>query len=158
MSRRYDPRRAKTNRNYTVRELAKLFEVWTTTISAWVADGLSPVDRHRPYLFRGGDVKAYIKRRLARAKRPCKPGEIFCVACKAARVPVRNEVIFRPVCHKSANLVGVCPTCEHPMFRRVCLADIGAISKILKIGYEERHDNISGFHSRPHTGKGRAYG
>lgn len=144
MSRRYDPRRAKINRTYSVKELAKLYSVGVTTISAWVSDGLKPGDGRRPYLFRGADVKAYIERRILESKRPCRSGEIFCIACKVPRVPAGGKVVLQPVCSKSANLIGCCPDCSRKIYRRVSMPALKLALGNLNIRDEDKHGNING--------------
>lgn len=158
MSRSYNPNKARVNRTYTVRELMRLYRVVAGTISAWVSDGLRPCDGKRPYLFRGEDVRAYINRRRSSDKRPCGPGQIYCVACKAVKTPAGASVVCRPVCSKSANLIGDCPTCCRPIFRRVSIAKIGGIIGKLNIRYEDQDRYINGYTSDPHTQRGAANG
>ncbi len=132
MSRRHNPLRAQLHRSYTIGEIAALFDVTKTTVSHWIRDGLTPIDRKRPLIFQGEHLRAFMQARMAATKRPLKAGEIFCVACKRARVSVDSAVDLRIVSATSGDLVGRCPACTRTIYRRVKLAnlarDIGSLT------------------------------
>ena len=70
-----NPRLAKTHRNYTVGEIAALYNVHKNTVLAWRDAGLSPIaDRRKPLVFLGTELSASLKpgaRRIcARSARP----------------------------------------------------------------------------------------
>ena len=46
--RRFNPRRVKVHRSYTVDEVARMFEAHKNTVRAWLRDGLKPIDQRRP--------------------------------------------------------------------------------------------------------------
>ena len=137
MSRRHDPRRAKSHRTYTVKELAALFDIHPSTVHDWHRDGLLPIDMKRPFLFSGADVQAHLVRRRESEKRPCGPGQIYCVACKKVRFPEGGTVGFQPVSATSGNFVGACPVCQRPIYRRVSLKNLNADAGKLKVTFED---------------------
>ena len=80
-------RLVKIHRSYTVEEIAKLFGIHKNTVRGWVKSGLATSDDKRPMLILGHDLAAFLQARRVKNKRPCKPGEIYCVRCRAPKFP-----------------------------------------------------------------------
>jgi hypothetical protein len=123
-TRRPNPRLAKIHRNYTVDEVAKLFGVHKNTVRAWVKQGLPPNDDKRPMLILGRDLRAFLEARRAKNRRPCQPGEMYCVRCRVPKAPAGHMADYQPVTETLGNLVAICPTCDAMMNRRVSLAKL----------------------------------
>lgn len=121
MSRRHNPNRAKLHLTYTIVEITAVFDIGKSTVSNWFRDGLKTVDRKRPLLVAGVELRAFINNRMAATKRPCEPGEIYCVACKRPKRPVGNTAVIKEVSETAANMIGVCPDCSRLMHRRVAM-------------------------------------
>ena len=87
----------------------------------WInKDGLEIVnDRRRPQLVRGLMLRAFLEERQRARKQPLKPGEMYCVACRAPRRPAGDMAEFRAASSKTGTLSAICPTCEHIMQRHV---------------------------------------
>ena len=124
MSRRHNPELAKLHFNYTILEIAALYRVDKTTVSKWISAGLQTIDRKRPLLVTGVALRTFLKARMAATKRPCQPGEIYCVACKATKRPAGNVVDLEPVSKTSASIIGTCPDCSRRIYRRVGVANL----------------------------------
>jgi excisionase family DNA binding protein len=120
--RRPNPRLAKIHRNYTVEEIASLFGIHRNTVRQWVKQGLPTSDDRRPMLILGRDLVAYLHSRRVRNKRSCKPGEIYCMRCRAPRPPAGEIADYQPMTPTAGNLIGICPACDAMMYRRVNLA------------------------------------
>ncbi|WP_269584062.1 helix-turn-helix domain-containing protein [Roseibium sp. Sym1] len=73
--------KARANWLYTQPEVQKLFGVCPNTIRNWRRNGLRSF-KANVRLFLGRDLNAFHKRRYEDAKRPCAPGEVYCVCCK----------------------------------------------------------------------------
>ena len=112
-------RLAKIHRNYTVEEIAGLFGVHRNTVREWIKRGLPTTDRRRPLLVLGRDLGAFLQARRLKNKRTCQPGEIYCVRCRVPRKPAGDMAEYQPVTAVLGSLVGICPTCEAMMYRRV---------------------------------------
>ena len=125
-----NPRLAKIHRNYTVEEVAALFDIHKNTVREWVERGLPTNDDRRPMLILGRDLVAFLQAKRMKNKRPCQPGEIYCVRCRAARKPAGTMAEYQPLTATSGNLVGICPSCESMMYRRVNFA------KLVQVGAE----------------------
>lgn len=137
-------RLVKTHRTYTVEETAWLLGVHKNTVRNWLRDGLEAIDNRRPALILGSDLVVFLKQRRARSKRPLKPGEMFCLKCRAAVRPAGRMAEWVHVTDASANLRGICPSCESLVHRRVSLARIQAAIGDLEVIAEPAGRHIRG--------------
>lgn len=126
-------RLAKIHRNYTVEEIASLFGIHRNTVREWVKRGLPTSDDKRPMLILGRDLSAFLQARRAKNKRPCQPGEIYCVRCRAPKPPAGDMADYQAMTETLGNLIGICPSCESMMFRRVNLSKLGLVRGKLDI-------------------------
>lgn len=115
-----NPRRVKTHRTYTVEEAADLLGVHKGTVRNWLRRGdLLTIDDRRPALILGRALAQFLDGRRKAGKRPCQPGEIYCVRCRVPRLPAGGMVDFRPSGSGSGSLIGLCPSCDGLIYRRV---------------------------------------
>jgi hypothetical protein len=129
-----NPRLAKKHRNYSVGDIAALFKVHKNTVRAWCAAGLTPINDHRkPLLFLGAALTAFLEARRAKNKRPLRPGQIYCVACRDAKEPALGMVDYVPLTPALGNLRGICPACERFIHRRVSRANLKAMAGQLEV-------------------------
>ena len=131
--RRPNPRLAKIHRNYTVDEVASLFGVHKNSVRNWVKGGLPTNDDGRPMLILGRDLFNFLQAKRMKNKRPCQPGEIYCVRCRAVQKPAGDMAEYQPVTATAGNLVGICPSCESMMYRRVNFAKLVQVGADLDI-------------------------
>lgn len=137
-----NPRLAKIHRNYTVDEVAQLFDVHRNTVREWVKRGLPTNDGKRPMLILGRELVAFLTVRRAKNKRPCLPGEIYCVRCRAPRAPAGEMVDYVPLTATLGNLVAICTACETMMYRRVSLAKLEQVRRNLDITMPQALEHI----------------
>ena len=90
MARRYNVRRVKIHRSYSVAEVARLLDVSKLTVMRWIARGLPLIERKRPYLIHGSDLRAFLLANRP-ARQPCGPGEMYCLRCRAPRRPAARQ-------------------------------------------------------------------
>lgn len=134
MGKRYpNPRLVKIHRNYTVEEIANLFDKHRNTVRNWIKQGLPTIDDKRPILILGRDLSAFLQTRRQNSKQPCKPNQMYCLRCKAPKIPAGNMVEYEPKTETLGNLFGLCPDCETGMNRRTSLAKLVQIRGILDI-------------------------
>lgn len=134
MSKRHpNPRLAKIHRNYTVDEIASLYVVHKNTVRAWVKGGLPTSDERRPLLVLGRDLMAYLQAKRIKNKQTCQPGQIYCVRCRAPKAPGGDMAEYQPLTATLGNLVGICPSCNSMMYRRVNLAKLTQVSANLDV-------------------------
>jgi hypothetical protein len=135
-------RLVKIHRSYTVDAVATLFGTHRNTVREWLRKGLATVDQRRPLLIHGSDLVAFLKKRRAANKSPCRPGQIYCVRCRAPRDPVGFRAIYQSLTASGGNLVGVCSTCGTRMHRRVSLAKLDAVKGDLCVSIPEALQHI----------------
>lgn len=132
MARRYNLRRVKIHRSYSVSEVGRLLEVHKHTVSRWIASGLPLIDQRRPYLVHGTDLRKFLAARQPR-KQPSRPGEIYCVRCRAPKRPACDMAEYQPQTASTGALIGICPTCERLIHRFVAPAHIERASGDLEV-------------------------
>jgi len=131
--RRVNPRLAKIHRNYTVEEAAALYGIHRNTVRQWIKRGLPTIDSKRPMLILGRELAAFLQARRLKNKRPCQPGEIYCVRCREPRNPAGDMAEFQRLSANLGNLIGICPRCEAMMYRRVNVAKLEQVRGKLEI-------------------------
>lgn len=119
MGKRYpNYRLAKRHRNYTVEEIAKLFDKHENTVRAWLKNGLDTIDNMRPILVHGHTLARFLEARRTAGKRPCPPGHLYCLKCRAPMPPTEGVVTVDRISEKLSKLAGVCPACGGTMHGR----------------------------------------
>lgn len=103
------------------------------TVAEWIKAGLPVIDKRRPKLILGRDLNAFLEGRSRNRKRPCRPGEIFCVRCRAAKFPAGAMVDYEPQTAQFVRLVGLCPDCESLMYQQCSNAKLIKIRDLLDI-------------------------
>ena len=135
-------RRIKIHRSYTVEEIARVLGVHKHTVRRWDKIGLSVIDDHRPKLFRGPDIHAFLSARRAAAKRPSGPGQMYCFKCRGPRAPFGAEADLLPINANVASLTGIC-ACGTLMHRRVSRRTIGTAALNLVVTIPGDHSRIA---------------
>lgn len=130
-------RRVKIHRTYTVKGIAKLFVIHKNTVRDWVRTGLGIIDDKRPTLILGSDLVEFLKARRVKNRRPCCPGQFYCLRCRVPRYPSGDRAEYRVVNDKFGNLIATCPDCDAIMNQRVSLARIGQIGGKIDISFPE---------------------
>jgi excisionase family DNA binding protein len=124
--RRFNPRLAKIHRCYTIDEVARQFGVHKQTVRNWIDAGLPVLASKRPILIHGSDLRGFHEERRQKRKQKCRPGELFCLKCRAPKRPAGDMLDYLPMSLVSGNFRGICPTCDGLIHRRVSLAKIDA--------------------------------
>jgi len=136
-------RLVKIHRNYTVEEVARLLSTHRNTVRSWVKAGLPTCDGKRPTLILGRELAAFLQARRSKNKRPCKPGEIYCVRCRAPKRPAGDMAEYHSITASLGNIVGICPVCEAMIYRRASRAKLPETQGNLDIAFTEAQPRIS---------------
>ncbi len=120
----YNPNLAKMHRNYTVEEVASLYNVFKGTVRAWIKAGLPVLNDKRPMLILGSDLAAFHQAKRTKNKQKCQPGEMYCVRCRAPKSPALGMADYKPITGAMGNLIAICPVCGSIMNRRASLAKL----------------------------------
>jgi hypothetical protein len=126
-------RLVKMHRSYTVEAIAKRLDVHRNTVRDWIKRGLPIIDHKRPTYIHGLDLIEFLQARRLKNKRKCQPGEIYCVRCRAPQNPAGDMAEYQPTTRNLGSLIGICPTCNSIMYRRVNLAQLERIRGKLEI-------------------------
>ena len=113
-----NPRLAKIHRNYSVEEVSRLFAVHKNTARTWLRQGLKPIDDRRPTVIRGDELRRFLTERRATTKQVCGPGEIFCLPCRASKIPA-GKMAECIQTDNAGTLQGICPDCNRMIYRKV---------------------------------------
>lgn len=137
------PQRIKQDRIYTYAEAAEALGKHRNTIANWVRDGLRRVDDRKPYLINGSALKAFLAAKRAQRKKPCRPGELYCMRCKEPRKAAGAMADFQPLTPTVGDLIALCVVCGTLMHRRTRTVDLARVARDLE---------ISSMEGRPHIG------
>jgi hypothetical protein len=132
MARRFDIRRVKIHRSYTIAELGVLIGAHKRTIGRWIAADLPTIDARRPLLINGADFRAFIRAREPIRQR-CLPGEFFCLGCRAPKRPAADMADYIPRTALRGSLCGICPTCGRMIYRATTLSKLDLITGGLEV-------------------------
>jgi hypothetical protein len=135
-------RRVKIHRSYTVEEVARLLEVHKNTVRAWLRSGLPKIDHRHPTVILGTALFDFLHARRKSKKRPCQPGEIYCVRCHAPEQPAGEMAEYEPVTEKFGNLMGICPNCGGLIYRRASFERLALIRGNLDITFVEARRRV----------------
>ena len=141
-SRHPNPRLAKIHRNYSVEDTARLFNVHKNTVRNWLKNGLEPIDDQRPTLVRGEELRRFLADRRARAKQACGPGRIYCLPCRAPKVPAGKMAECVATGDTTGTLQGICPDCDRMIYRRVNPQDLDAVRGDLDVTFTQARARI----------------
>jgi hypothetical protein len=141
--RRPNPRRVKIHRNYSVEDITRLFNLHKNTVRSWLKQGLATIDDRRPMLVLGGELSRFLYERRKKGKRECGPGRIYCIACRAPKIPGLKMVECTPT-GVAASLCGICPDCGRLMYRHVNLSSLDAIRGELEITFRQPSSRLGG--------------
>ena len=119
-----DRRRIRITRTYSVPEAAALLEVHVHTVRRWLKKGLASIDGQSPILIHGSELRRYLEVRANVRKQKCGPDEMYCLLCRAPRLPVLGSVHIADLNEKTVRLAGSCCSCG----RTICRA--GSASRL----------------------------
>jgi hypothetical protein len=139
---RFNPRRVKVHRSYTVGEVARMLEAHKNTVRAWLRDGLTPIDQRRPVLIQGRQLASYVDARRKRRRQPCRPGEFYCFRCRMPKAAAAGTADYLPVTPSSGNLMARCSDCGTRMYRRVALRKLRAVAGDLQVHLPQAQQRI----------------
>jgi len=128
-----NPCLAKINRSYTVEEIAALFGKHKNTVRGWIKEGLPVIDDRRPMLILGRELREFLQARRTKNRCPLRPGQIYCLKCRTGKVPAGEVADYEPITPTGGNLVGICPSCDSMIYRRISLAQFDLVCEKLAI-------------------------
>jgi hypothetical protein len=137
-----NPRLVKIHRNYSVEEVSRLFKIHKNTVRSWFRQGLQPIDRLRPTVILGLELRRFLTDRRARGKQSCGPGRIYCLPCRAPKVPAGNVAECVATTDTAGTLCGICPDCDRMIYRRVNPRKLSAVRGDLDVTLTQAETRI----------------
>jgi excisionase family DNA binding protein len=128
----------KSFRTYTIKEAAEVTGVSERTIGNWVSNGLRVLDDERPALFRGDDLREFIKCQRADRKVKTELDQFYCVCCRKPREAAEGFAECTVIGNR-AKLTAFCETCETIVSKAVPKAFVPKIARTLTLTIK-RHE------------------
>lgn len=119
-----------------------LFRVHKNTVRGWIKAGLQPIDNRRPILILGRLLSRFLHARRKYARQRCRPGQLYCVRCRAPKASATGMVEYLPIRSDSGNLRGICSDCGTRMYRRVSLQKLAAVAGDLQVTLPQAQQRI----------------
>lgn len=142
MARRHDWRRVRKHRAYTVDEAARALGVCKESVRRWMGAGLPALRDGKPYLIRGADLIAYLRKRRTPKVR-CGIGEAYCVGCRRASRPMPGSAAIAYDRRRRPFLKGHCEACGAAMRRPLKSSDIEATQQVLRESFPQAEGHLS---------------
>lgn len=124
---RFNPRRAKIHRSYSVAEAAVLFGVHRNTVRNWIKHGLPVIQTSGGVLILGRYLGPFLERRQAARSRKCGPAELYCLKCREPRRPRLESLSVFEVATSKPNVIGECEVCGKRMRQCVGAQKLAAL-------------------------------
>lgn len=142
MARRHDWRRVRKHRLYTIDEAARALGVCKESVRRWMDKGLPAIRDAKPYLIRGADLVAYLRKRRTPKVR-CGIGEAYCVGCRKASRPMPGSGTVARDERGRPFLQGHCGTCGARMRRALKSSDIDATECSFRESFPQADGHLS---------------
>ena len=117
-------------------------KVHKNTVRGWLKSGLETVDIRRPTLVLGRKLSAFLHARRQHTRQRCKPGQFYCLRCRAPKEPASRKADYVPITSTSGNLKGNCPDCGSRICRRVSLRKLTASTGELEVQLPQEQQRI----------------
>ena len=117
-------RRAKLHHSYSIAETARLLNVSRNTVQYWATRDLEVIRIGRTVLILGEALRDFGERRRSASRTKLKPGEFYCLRCRAAVCVLPELVEIFATAPRTVNLRGLCSDCDGFVHRRVAVAGL----------------------------------
>jgi hypothetical protein len=143
MPKKLNPNLSKIHRNYTVEEIAGLYQVHKNTVRAWIANGLQVCDDKKPMLILGRVLREYIRKKNTIHKQKCQLWEFYCVRCRKPQSPALGMADYHAQAESRGRLVALCPSCEGTMNRYSSLEHLRVIEGKVDVSMRTEQPHIN---------------
>lgn len=143
-TRRVNPRLIKLHRTYAVDEAARTLGVHKNSVRSWIKSGLPTIDKARPVLMLGRELRQFLEGQRKARRRPTPPGHIYCFKCREHSKPAGGMADYLPFNSTTGNLQALCDTCGTVMNRRARQDSLPVIMPGLAVQIRQAPSRISG--------------
>lgn len=144
VARRVNPRLIKLHRTYSVEEAARTLGVHKNSVRSWIKSGLPTIDKARPVLMLGRDLRQFLEKQRKARKRPTPLGLIYCFKCREHSKPAMGMVEYILFTSTTGNLQALCETCGTVMNRRARQDSLPTIMPGLAVQIRQAPSRING--------------
>lgn len=137
MAKRPSHRALRAARSYTFEEAAIALGVSKGTVRNWVNNGLPAMKAQRPYLILGEALKDFLQSNKAKRKSALQSTELYCLTCKAPRMPMGMLVDCISQTATTARLMGLCEACGGTCNRMISRAKIDRFREIFALAEKD---------------------
>jgi hypothetical protein len=138
LARRINPRLIRLHRSYSIEDAAFSLGVHKNSVRGWIRNGLPVMDRTRPLLMHGDELRAYLEAKRKAAQCPCTPGTLYCLKCRSLNAT-------------TGNLKALWDTYGTLMHRRVGMSAIAATMPDFQITIREARERLEERQLPPRT-------
>ena len=137
MAKRPSVRAIKAARTYTIEEAAHALGITPATVRAWAKSGLPVMRSRRPYLILGEALRDFLAARTKKAKAPLGRDQLYCLRCKAPRIPMWLMVDCVSQTPNTARLVGLCEVCGGTCNRMISRDKISDFARVFDLAIND---------------------
>lgn len=131
-----NPMLVKLHHTYTLAEAGKALGICKATVADWIkAEGLPTIDKKRPILIKGAELRTFLQTRRAWVKQPLKAGQLYCLKCREPRQPLGEVADYRAISETAGRLEAICPVCERMMYRTTSRAKLDSAKGKLAVTF-----------------------
>ena len=142
-TRRVNPRLIKLHRSYSVEEAARSLGVHKNSVRSWIKSGLPIIDKARPVLMLGRELRQFLEQQRKTRQRPTPPGYIYCLKCREHSKPALGMAEYTPSNITTGNLQALCERCGTVMNRRARQDSLALIMPGLAVQIRQASSRIS---------------
>lgn len=117
MAKRVSTRKVKKDRLYTYETAGEAMNLTSATVRSWRVLGLVVMTERKPHFILGEALIEFVeKQQTKQSSKPCL-SKMRCFTCREQKRPLGTMVDYIPITDTRGQLVGLCETCEGPMYR-----------------------------------------
>lgn len=133
MAKRVSTRKVKKDRLYTYEDAGDLLNLSSATVRSWRSLGLVVMTESKPHYILGEALIEFVASQ--QAKRASKPslGKMRCFTCAEQKAPFGAMVDYIPITNSRGQLMGLCETCDGPLYRFAGKASLSKLDGIFDI-------------------------
>ncbi len=110
-----DLRRIRSTKTYRLPEIAEALDRDIATVRRWLRAGLPILDKLGSPLVDGAALRAWLKAQRETRKSKCAPDQLYCLKCRAPRLPELGSFLIQPRNEKTISIKAKCSVCGSRM-------------------------------------------
>jgi len=138
MAKRVSTRKVKKHRLYTYEAAGDALDLASATVRSWRSLGLIVMAESKPHYILGEALIEFVASQQAkRSSKPCLD-KMRCFYCAEQKAPFGAMVDYIPITDTRGQLMGLCETCDRPLYRFAGLASLSKFDGIFEIVIKDK--------------------